>query len=155
MQIMGIIISSIIDLILAAILVFIFNFPQKILAFFVIIGALWLLPLLLMMWDFLKFWMAYHLYLKTRMVRYFLAEMNKAQFPASASFYDSQAYLNDVANDETAHKQAQIKAAVMLGEFGYCKGTKPLTMFLALQFALERAISEYSPQHPTAIETEH
>ena len=113
-------------------------------AFFVAMGVLWLLPLAIGLWGFVKFWISYHLFVKRRLVRYFKAKMHESDFPPSAAYIDHMQYLSDVIDDETEQK-AKTRAAALIGELTCYRESKPFTMGAASQSALQVAMEEYKP----------
>lgn len=81
--------------------------------FFLSMAVFWLLPTVLGAWTLIKFWIAYHLFTKRRLVRYFKAKMHENKFPASAGHFDHMTYLSFVL-DEDSDLKAKMKAAFLL-----------------------------------------
>lgn len=119
------------------------NDQQPLLPFFATLAILWVgLPLVGLLW-LIKFWLAYWLFLKTRMVRFYKAEMFKLKFPSSNGHFDWNQYLEFVMTDQSVQKQAAVKAGVFAGEIEGFRTTRPFTMFIAAQSSFEQAMSEY------------
>jgi len=117
---------------------------NKLFAFFVAMAVLWLLPLAIGLWGFVKFWLSYHLFVKRRLVRYFKAKMHESDFPPSAAYIDHMVYLSDVIDGDGSEK-AKLKAAVFIGELTCYRDSRPFTMGPATQSALQVAMEEYKP----------
>lgn len=117
---------------------------SKALLFVACLAVLWLLPFATGLWSLAKFWIGYHLFVKRRLVRYFKAKMHESNFPPSAAFIDHMSYLSHVL-DDAEDENAKLKAAVIVGELTCYKESKPFTMGIAAQSALEVAMEEYRP----------
>ena len=131
-----------IDFVVACIATF-FNDQQPFLPFFATLAILWVgLPLVGLLW-LLKFWLGYWLFVRTRMVRFYKAEMYKFKFPSTNGHFAWDQYLQDVMTDTSARKEAAVKAGVFVGEIEGFRTTRPFTMFIAAQLAFEKAMSEY------------
>lgn len=116
---------------------------ERLYLFLVIMAVLWLIPMGIGLWGFAKFWIAYHVFMKRRLIRYFKAKMHEAGFPPSSAYVDHMSYLSYVMDE--GDEKAKLKAAFFLGELTSFRDMRPLTMGIASQSALEAAMEEYRP----------
>ncbi|PDS54678.1 hypothetical protein CO663_33870 [Rhizobium anhuiense] len=138
-----------IDLVVAC-LATLLNDQQPSLPFLATLAILWIgLPLAGLLWI-LKFWLAYWLFLRTRMVRFYKAEMYKFKFPSTNGHFAWNQYLEYVMTEASAKKEAAVKAGVFVGEIEGFRTTRPFTMFIAAQSSFEQAMSEYQAPPSTS-----
>lgn len=131
------------DLIVAAAFAQLAPFGEKLPWFFMAVAFLWLTPVILGALWLAKFWLSYHLYMKRRLVRHFKAKMHENGFPSSAAYVNYLDYLSHVMDE--GENRAKLKAAAFVGEITCYKDSKPFTMGVACQAALEAAMEEYRP----------
>lgn len=118
--------------------------------FMATLGFLWLMPVGLNLWGAIKFWIAFLLFEKRRMVRYYKAEMYKSKFPASNGYVDWEEYLGFIVTDNDVRPEAKTKAAAFASEIATCKTLRPATLFIGTQIALQRAMDEYQAPPSTS-----
>lgn len=116
---------------------------EQVAFFFFVMAALWLIPIGVGVWSFAKFWIAYHLFMKRRLVRYFKAKMHESGFPPSTAYIDYMSYLSHVIDE--GDEKAKRKASYFVGELTSLREMRPLTMGIAGPSALETAMEEYRP----------
>lgn len=132
-----------VDFLLAVAISYFAEQGQKLLVFFGTLAVLWLVPVAFAAWHLVRFWIAYHLYIKKNMVRYFLAEFHRTAFPDPSPYFDWDDYASHVMEDAGSGDLARAKAAFILGEQASFRSTAPLTMGLAVALALVKAMDEY------------
>lgn len=119
------------------------NDQQPLLPFLATLAVLWIAPLAIGILGLLKFWLAYWLFWRTRMTRFYKAEMYKFKFPASHGHYAWNEYLDFVMTDPASDQKTVMKAGLFSGEIEGFRTTRPYTTFLAAQSCLEHAMNEY------------
>ncbi|WP_322887219.1 hypothetical protein U8C36_09780 [Sinorhizobium medicae] len=122
---------------------------DKIFMFLMALVVLWILPLLTGVWGLIKFWIAYHLFLKRKLVRYIKAQFFKNGFPASGAFYDHMDYLSHVMDSDDLDLPTKLKAGSFVGELSTYKSDRPWTMGIAMAMAFQHAMEEYRPESGT------
>ncbi len=123
---------------------------SRLLFFMAVLGLLWLVPLLTGIWNLGKFWLAYVLFARRQMVRFYKAEMYRLKFPTANGYFDWQTYLDDLLRGRHVSVGARHKAAFFLGEIEGYRIARPFTLFLAAQAALQRAMDEYQAPPSTS-----
>lgn len=138
-----------VDVLLAIAVAYFADQGQGWLVFGGTLAVLWLIPVAFAAWHLVRFWIAYHLYIRQNMVRYFLAEFHRAAFPDPSPYFEWDAYASHVMEDATSSEMARMKAAFILGEQASFRSTAPLTMGMAMALALVKAMDEYKPSPST------
>lgn len=136
---------SALDLVLAFCLTFFVDSDEKVSVFFVTLGVLWLLPLLTGGWNFIKFWIGYHAFIRTRMARHYRAQMHQFSFPNGGGFSDTQAFLSHVLDADWVEPRTKHKAAFCVGELTAYRDAKPMTLGVAADLSFLKAMDEYKP----------
>ncbi|WP_269825953.1 hypothetical protein [Agrobacterium salinitolerans] len=134
---------SVFDLALASFLAYLDQRPDKFFMFFMALAVLWVLPALVGIWNLIKFWICYPIFIKRRLVRVYKSQLHQAKFPSSRGHFDHMVYLSSVLDDEEVTQDTKAKAAFILGEMSFYKSERPFTMGLAVQHAFEQAMEEY------------
>ena len=135
--------SLAVDAVGAGLFAFLFGGSEKGVAFVFAFIFLVLAPALVGAWALLKFWISYALFLKERLTRIYLAELNKRGMPSAAGHFDGQSYLGEVASDETETPLVRVKAAIILGELQAAASVKPFSLGIGANSAFENAMSQY------------
>lgn len=151
MRLWNVVFFSVIDLAGAGLFAWYHYYPfSQAFWFWAALAFLWLSPLVLGLFGLVKFWLAYHLYLKRRMVRFYKAEMYKHKFPTSNGFYDWDAYLASIVDSNEVKEATKLKAVAFVAEIATYKTERPFTMFLAMQSALQSAMDIYQAPPSTS-----
>lgn len=118
---------------------------ERMFMFFAALVFLWLCPVALGLWGLLKFWLCYHLFVRSRLVKNFKVLLHRHGFPVGAGFFDHADYLSSVMDDPDMDLPTKLKAAFFLGEMQTAKTERPFTMGLAIPLAFRQAMDEYKP----------
>ncbi|MBZ9600492.1 hypothetical protein [Phyllobacterium chamaecytisi] len=113
--------------------------------FLFVLAILWLGPIVLGFWGFVKFWVFYHLYFKKRLVRAILADFYGSKFPVATEFFDMESYVEHISHSADVPEAAKMRASGAVGMVQAYQFTKPLTMKLAYMAAFEEAMNRYRP----------
>lgn len=148
--VLGILFATALDLALATALAIVMHDPGGPPVFFITLGILWLIPMVIGVWGIVKFWLAYMLFARSRMIRYYKTEMYKSKFPSSREFFDWQSYLTYLLNDTSVNAGVKTKAAAFASEIQTYRTVRPATLFLGTQFALDKAIEDYQAPPSTS-----
>jgi len=139
--------SIILDIAIAAGLTYLDERDSKPFMFLMALLFLWVVPAAVSAWGFVKFWIAYHLFLKRMLVRGYKAKFHEFKFPPSGAFFDHMQYFSHIMDSEQASQDMKLKAAFLLGEISTYKTDKPMTLGFAATIALQVAMEEYRPAH--------
>lgn len=138
--------SYAIDVVLALAVAYFFSEKEnEVAVFFGTLAILWIVPLGFSLWNLIRFWVNYHLQMKRRLVRYILAEFHRTKFPDPSSYFDWDVFASHVMEDPESNNLARLKAAFFLGEQASFRATAPMTMGIAMGFALLEAMDQYRP----------
>lgn len=124
--------------------------PDTAFMFMMTLLFLWIVPLGISFWGVIKFWLSYALFGKRRIVRHYKAEMYKSKFPTTNGFADWQSYFDYLIAEDGIATPVKIKAAAFASEIQAYKTLKPVTIFIGLQMALDRAMEEYQAPPSTS-----
>lgn len=131
------------DAIGAGVLAFLFGGTDKGAFFIFTLLFLVLAPAFLGAWSLLKFWLTYALFLKSCLIRFYLAELNKRGLPTAAGHYDADSYLSEVLESETEPPLVRAKAAFIIGELQAMASMQPFSLGIGARSAFENAMSQY------------
>lgn len=135
------------DLGLAALAAYFADPDERVVVFLVVIGTLWLLPIALELWALIKFWIGYHVFLKERLTRFYLAEFNRHSLPSARAYFDHMLYASTVFDDEELGLDKKLRLSYLLGEMGGYKSIRYFTMGMATEFAFQEAMERYKAQY--------
>jgi len=135
--------SLLLDAVGAGLFAFLFGGTDKGAFFVFTFLFLVLAPVLLGAWGLLKFWVSFALFLKSRLIRFYLAELNKRMMPTAAGHFDADSYLSGVLDDETEPPLVRAKAAFVIGELQAMASMQPFSVGIGAKSAFENAMSQY------------
>ncbi|MDX0513323.1 hypothetical protein GOD47_01380 [Sinorhizobium medicae] len=142
-MLMTVFFSVLLDAFAAGIVAFLFADTEKAQVFALTFAIMLLAPFILGAWNLLKFWIGYALFLKSRLKRIYLAELNRHTLPSAAHHYDGTSYLNEVIQDATELPSVRARAALVLGELQAARAIKPFSLGMGSSMAFEAAMSQY------------
>lgn len=134
---------AVFDIALASVFAYFSGPGEKVVIFFAVLAALWVLPAAIGIWTLFKFWVGYHLFLKERLVRFYLADFNKHKFPSSRAYFDHMSYASNIFDDEDLDITKKLRASYLLGEMAGYKSVRYFTMGMATEFAFQEAMHRY------------
>ncbi|WP_042777810.1 hypothetical protein [Sinorhizobium fredii] len=131
------------DLFVAGLIAYFADPPERVLVFCVVVGILWIVPLAQNLWALVKFWLGYHVFLKEKLTRIYLAQFHKHKFPSAAPYFDAMHFLSGVMDDDDVEAATKLKAAYLTGELSNLKTQSPFSLGMAATLAFEEAMSRY------------
>lgn len=127
-MLMTVLFSVLLDAFGAGIIAFLFGGTEKAQVFALTFAFILVVPCILGAWSLVKFLIGYALFLKSRLVRIYLAELNRHMLPSAAHHYDGTSYLNEVIQDATEIPAVRASAALVLGELQAARALKPFSL---------------------------
>ena len=111
--------------------------------FFLLLAALWVVPIGIGLWRFVTFWIGYYVFLKRALAREYAARFIRGGFPSGGAYLDALSYLSAVIDDESLSQETKLRAAVMVGELKILRQQSPWRLCPASEMAFVQAMTEH------------
>ncbi|MEI3855442.1 MULTISPECIES: hypothetical protein [Ensifer] len=142
----GSLIYTALNIALAAVIAAIAQPGNRGLVFIGALVALELAPWLLALWTGLKFWVAYHAFLKRQSVDLIKREMRKHDLPTASAFFDHSRYLTHTIESDRTTLRAKLRASGFAAEIRTLQSVRPQTAGRAYAAMFQEAMKQHSSE---------